>query len=91
LVGNYTCGAIAADQPEIPACTEANQPHAVGRPVTTTTIKRCPEGYELIIRANGQPGWAKDIVPTYEEEAELIVPAITLYAVLVWFLWGFGV
>jgi hypothetical protein len=40
------------------------EPHATGKPVTTTTIKHCPEGYELVTRANGVPGCAKDIVPT---------------------------
>jgi hypothetical protein len=39
------------------------EPHATGKPVTTTKIKRCPEGYEFVTRANGQPGCAKDIVP----------------------------
>jgi len=41
------------------------EPHATGKPVTTTTIKRCPEGYELVYRINGvERGCAKDIVPT---------------------------
>jgi hypothetical protein len=37
-----------------------------GKPVTTTIIKRCPDGYELIMRVNGQLGCAKDIVPVQE-------------------------
>jgi len=56
----------APDQSEIPPGTEAIQPHATGKPVTTTTIKRCPEGYEFVTRANGQPGCAKDVVPANE-------------------------
>ena len=56
----------APDQLEIPASAGVNPPLGGGKPVTTTTIKRCPEGYELIIRANRQQGCAKDIVPTNE-------------------------
>jgi hypothetical protein len=42
-----------------------SQPHATGKPVTTTIIRRCPEGYELVYRVNGvERGCAKDIVPT---------------------------
>jgi hypothetical protein len=37
-----------------------------GRPVTTITVKPCPDGYELVVRANGQRGCAKEIVPTRE-------------------------
>jgi hypothetical protein len=44
-------------------CSHGSPPRVIGKPVTTTTIKRCPEGYELVTRANGQPGCAKDIVP----------------------------
>ncbi len=40
------------------------KPLGAPKPVTTTTIKRCPHGYELVVRANGRPGCAKDIVPT---------------------------
>jgi hypothetical protein len=46
--------------------TSARQPHAVGKPVTTTIIKRCPEGYDLVIRVDGRRGCAKDIVPVNE-------------------------
>ena len=66
------CSAVAVakdtapDQTEMPASTGANQPIGGGKPVTTTTIKRCPEGYELIVRVNGQRGCAKDIVPANE-------------------------
>jgi hypothetical protein len=40
-----------------------NQPIGGSKPVTTTIVKRCPDGYELVIRANGGRGRAKDIVP----------------------------
>lgn len=46
--------------------TPDSQPRVVGKPVTTTAIKRCPKGYELVIRANGQHGCAKDVVPANE-------------------------
>lgn len=42
------------------------KPIGGGRPVTTITVKPCPEGYELVIRANGQRGCAKEILPTNE-------------------------
>jgi hypothetical protein len=41
----------------------AQQPIGGGKPVTTTIIKRCPDGRELVVRANGSRGCAKDIVP----------------------------
>ena len=42
-----------------------SEPHATGKPVATTIIRRCPEGYELVYRINGvERGCAKDIVPT---------------------------
>jgi hypothetical protein len=42
-----------------------SEPHATSKPVTTTKIRRCPEGYELVYRVNGvERGCAKDIVPT---------------------------
>lgn len=34
-----------------------------GKAVTTTIIKRCTDGRELVLRANGRYGCAKDIVP----------------------------
>jgi hypothetical protein len=43
-----------------------NQPLGGGKPVTTTTIKRCPDGYELVVRVDGRRGCAKDIVPANE-------------------------
>ncbi len=52
---------VAPDQtiPQVDA-----RPLGDPRPVTTTIIKRCPDGYELVIRVNGRRGCAKDIVPT---------------------------
>lgn len=43
-----------------------SQPIGGAKPVTTMTIKRCPDGYELVIRASGRRGCAKDIVPPNE-------------------------
>jgi hypothetical protein len=37
-----------------------------GTPVKTTIIKRCPDGYELIMRINGALGCAKDILPAQQ-------------------------
>jgi hypothetical protein len=31
--------------------------------VTTKIIKRCPDGYELVIRSGGRRGCAKDVLP----------------------------
>jgi hypothetical protein len=42
------------------------QPHAVGKPVTTTTIRPCPDGYQIVTLVNGQRACAKDIVPANE-------------------------
>ena len=42
------------------------QPHPVGKPVTTTIIKRCPEGYEPVTRYNGQHACARDFLPLNE-------------------------
>jgi hypothetical protein len=42
------------------------KPIGGGRPVMTIKVKPCPDGYELVIRANGQRGCAKDILPTNE-------------------------
>src|ERR1700722_3471261 len=53
---------VAPDQ-DGPQDTNTNQPLATGKPVTTTTIKRCPDGYELVVRADGRRGCAKDVVP----------------------------
>ena len=59
------CTASAKEAPDQGSReTEGNaQPLGGGKPVTTTIIKRCPNGRELIVRANGAFGCAKDIVP----------------------------
>jgi hypothetical protein len=41
----------------------AGEPPGGGKAVTTTIIKRCPGGYELVTRANGRRACAKDIMP----------------------------
>jgi hypothetical protein len=57
--------ASAKDTPDqTPSQDERNQSSGGGKPVTTTIIRRCPEGYELVIRANGRRGCATNIVPT---------------------------
>jgi hypothetical protein len=43
-----------------------SQDVSVPKPVATTTIKRCPEGYEPVTRYNGQHACAKDFVPLNE-------------------------
>lgn len=42
------------------------QPLGGGKAVTTTTVKRCTDGRELVLRANGRYGCAKDILPPNE-------------------------
>jgi hypothetical protein len=44
--------------------TSADQP--IPKPVTTTIIRPCPDGYELVTRHNGQHACAKDLVPANE-------------------------
>ena len=46
--------------------TSSDRPLGGGKPVKTITIKRCPDGYELVIRTNGRRGCAKDVVPANE-------------------------
>lgn len=66
------CGTAASskeaepDQVRAPNNTSVAQPIGGGKPVSTTIIKRCPEGYELVTRANGRHGCAKDVVPANE-------------------------
>lgn len=36
------------------------------KPVPTTVIKRCPEGFELVLRVNGRRGCAKDVIPAID-------------------------
>lgn len=58
---------IAPDQTTSPEGVRVvGQPPGRPKSVTTTIIKRCPEGYELVVRANGQRACAKDIVPANE-------------------------
>lgn len=60
----YAAVALAADTaPDQPAMPK---PLSDPKPVTTTVIKRCPEGYELVTRANGRRGCAKDVLPANE-------------------------
>ncbi len=54
---------VAPDQTPSLDESATGRPLGGGKPVTTTTIRRCPEGYELVTRANGRRGCAKDIVP----------------------------
>ncbi len=54
---------VAPDQTPSPDDSAAGRPIGGGKSVTTTIIRRCPEGYELVTRANGRRGCAKDIVP----------------------------
>lgn len=53
-----------ADPDQTPSLDEniAGRPLGGGKSVTTTIIRRCPEGYELVTRANGRLGCAKGIV-----------------------------
>ena len=48
---------------QAPSSPAGSQPLGGGKPVTTTKIKRCPDGRELVVRVNGALGCAKDIVP----------------------------
>lgn len=55
--------AMPAGQPDGAA---ASQPIGTAKPVTTTIIKTCPDGYELVIRTGGRHGCARDILPANE-------------------------
>jgi hypothetical protein len=55
----------APDQSASPGTTDS-QPLVGGKPVATTKIKPCPDGYELVARVNGQRACAKDVIPTKE-------------------------
>jgi hypothetical protein len=61
------CASVSAKEaaPEQTALDESalDQPLGGGKPVTTTIIRRCPEGYELVTRVDGRHGCAKDILP----------------------------
>jgi hypothetical protein len=54
---------VAPDQTQSLDESAIGRPLGGGKPVTTTTVRRCPEGYELVTRVNGRRGRAKDIVP----------------------------
>jgi len=60
----YCAAALGAETaPDQPSPRGDVKPFGEAKPVTTTIIKRCPDGYELVIRANGGRGCAKDVVP----------------------------
>lgn len=67
IVAALTIGCLAASAKEAaeqtPGHNGTTQPIGGGKPVTTTIIRRCPAGYELVVRAGGRPGCARDIVP----------------------------
>jgi hypothetical protein len=44
----------------------ATQETLVPKSIATTTIKRCPDGYEPVTRFNGQHGCARDFIPLNE-------------------------
>ncbi len=58
-----TAPALESSPDQTPSSPGDGQPLGGGKPVTTTTIKRCPDGRELVVRVNGALGCAKDIVP----------------------------
>jgi hypothetical protein len=60
------CLVTAASAKEAEPEQSTSQDSPVPKPVTTTTIKRCPEGYEPVTRYNGQHACAKDFVPLNE-------------------------
>ena len=53
----------APNQNLAPDSATNSQPLGGGKPVTTTIIKRCADGRELVLRVNGTYGCAKDVVP----------------------------
>ena len=64
VLSSWFVAAAAPDQAPLPQSDGGiGAPLGGGKPVTTTIIRRCPEGYELVTRANGRRGCAKDIVP----------------------------
>ena len=60
------CFATAACAKEAEPEQANSQDAPMAKPVTTTTIKRCPEGYEPVTRYNGQHACAKDLIPLNE-------------------------
>ena len=65
LLTLYCTTALAKEAPPEQASppTVNAQPIGGGKPVSTTVIKRCPTGWELVLRVNGSYGCAKDIIP----------------------------
>lgn len=66
----YCCAAAVAKEAatdQAPPYPQVDaKPIGGGKTVTTTIIKRCPDGYELVMRVNGQLGCAKNIVPVQD-------------------------
>jgi len=60
------CLVTAASAKETEPEQATTQAAPIAKPVATTTIKRCPEGYEPVTRYNGQHACAKDFVPLNE-------------------------
>ena len=58
-----TALALKLSPDQTPSLPGDGRPLGGGKPVATTTIKRCPDGRELVVRLNGALGCAKDIVP----------------------------
>jgi len=63
LLLSYAAASAKEATPATSSRNEVVQPIGGGQPVTTITVKRCPDGYELVIRANGRRGCAKDVLP----------------------------
>jgi hypothetical protein len=64
LVLSFTTTATPETSPDqTPPTPTDNVPLGGGKPVTTKVIKRCSDGRELVLRADGRYGCAKDVVP----------------------------
>jgi hypothetical protein len=58
------CCALASAEAAPDQAPEHSTEHLIrSKPAKTTINKRCPDGYELVIRANGSRGCAKEITP----------------------------
>ena len=66
LIGIVLCGHASAAATAEPPSSSIEPAIGSAKPVATTTIKRCPEGYELVTRANGRVSCAKDVIPPNE-------------------------
>lgn len=63
---SYTSGSAKEATPDQASQRQSDaegRPVGGGKAVTITIIKRCPDRRELVIRANGAYGCAKDVVP----------------------------